>query len=288
MGMTNIPNIVQPDASGNVVLTGSLTLPAGTAAAPSLILNGATDGLFQAAAGVVGVAGAGVETARLSATLFQVPAASLLTWNGRGTINSSSDGIFALNKNAGGSNGVAMVFGNQVSLGNTTTATRLRTMNANQSANAAHEGSSYIITNVGAGAGLTDASGNGFSVVSATLNSALALLQLGVEATKTSAYSVVAGDSGTTFNNTAAGGQVVYTLPAAAVGLKYSFVNTAAGATFSKVLAVAADKIAQAGTLGAAAGNLISSAIWSTVTIECYVANVWVVTGSTGGAWTLT
>jgi hypothetical protein len=105
-------------------------------------------------------------------------------------------------------------------------------------------------------------------------------------ANKTTSYTVLTTDSATTFDNTGAAGQVVYTLPAAAAGLTFSFTNTAAGAGFTKAMATGTDKIAQLGVLGGAAGFVVSTAIWTTITLTCSAAGTWVVTGVTG-TWTL-
>lgn len=109
-----------------------------------------------------------------------------------------------------------------------------------------------------------------------------------VNATKTAAYSVLTTDALTVFNNTAAGSQVVYSLPACTGGgEQFTFVNTAAGTTYTKILANGTDKIAQNGTLGSAGGNLVSSAVWTSVDVVCFTTGVWIVRYVVG-TWTLT
>lgn len=103
---------------------------------------------------------------------------------------------------------------------------------------------------------------------------------------QTTSYSVLVLDSGSVFQNTGAVGQVVYTLPASAIGLTYTINNTAAGATFSKIVATTPDIIVSNGVAGAAAGSLTSTQIWSSATIVCTSAGIWQVT-SINGTWTL-
>lgn len=83
-----------------ITASGVITGTAGTANAPGLALGAANDGAFQAAAGIPALTGAGVETLRASATLLQVPAASIMTFNGRSTFQSTADGFLMMQNNA--------------------------------------------------------------------------------------------------------------------------------------------------------------------------------------------
>jgi hypothetical protein len=102
--------------SGNVTVGGTLAVTgvsqfaAGTAGAPGVGVGGATDGVFRASAGVMGLTGSGVEVARFSATVAQIPAAAGLFWNGRSQIISSADNKLQLLPNAGGGSTFQLVF----------------------------------------------------------------------------------------------------------------------------------------------------------------------------------
>ncbi len=105
------------------------------------------------------------------------------------------------------------------------------------------------------------------------------------EATKTSNYSVLSTDSGTYFDNTAAAGEVDFTLPAYAAGLRYCF--TATAAQILKVIAPASAKIAVGTTNSATAGNITASAVYSAVCLYATsVSNQWAADGTTG-SWTV-
>jgi len=105
------------------------------------------------------------------------------------------------------------------------------------------------------------------------------------EATKTSNYSVLSTDSGTYFDNTGAAGEVDFTLPAYAAGLRYCF--TATAAQILKVIAPASAKIAVGTTNSATAGNVTASAVYSAVCIYATsVSNQWAADGTTG-SWTV-
>jgi hypothetical protein len=109
--------------------------------------------------------------------------------------------------------------------------------------------------------------------------------QKALQATKTSNYSVLAGDSNTSFDNTGAGGTVIFTLPSYTAGLQYCFTVTAAHAL--EVLAPASNHIAVGTSNSASAGNIQASAVYSTACIVATsVSNQWAAT-STTGSWTV-
>jgi len=109
--------------------------------------------------------------------------------------------------------------------------------------------------------------------------------QKALEVTKTSNYSVLTGDSNTYFDNTGAAGEVDFTLPAYAAGLRYCFTVTAAQTL--KVIAPASTKIAIGTTNSAAAGNITAGAVYSTACIfATSVSNQWAADRTTG-TWTV-
>jgi hypothetical protein len=109
--------------------------------------------------------------------------------------------------------------------------------------------------------------------------------QKALQATKTGNYSVLAGDSNTSFDNTGASGAVTFTLPSYAAGLRYCFTVTAAQTL--EVLAPASNHIAIGTTNSAAAGNIQASAPYSTAcVVATSVSNQWAAT-STTGSWTV-
>lgn len=102
-------------------------------------------------------------------------------------------------------------------------------------------------------------------------------------ASKTTSYSVVAADSFTRFDNTGAGGTVVtFTLPAAALGLTYSFSGVLTTALAQIVITPqAADTIA----FGTKIANQSVSgpiATRSSISVTCTAANTWAVTSVIG------
>ena len=140
---------------------------------------------------------------------------------------------------------------------------------------------------------VTPVQGNFTSVGASTVNATAvnatvvtgATAKLGiVNLTKTAAYNVLAGDSGTHFDNIGATGSVVLTLPAAAAGLRYC--GTVYAAFTLEFLAGAGDKIADGVTEGAAAGNIQSASAFDSVCFEAHGAGQWVVTSQTG-TWTV-
>ena len=101
---------------------------------------------------------------------------------------------------------------------------------------------------------------------------------------KTSAYPVVAADSGTHFDNIGAGGSVTFTLPAAAAGLNYCFLVSAAQTVV--VTVQTGEKIAVGLTNSAASGNITATAAFSEACVEAHAASQWVARAVTG-TWTV-
>lgn len=286
-----LPNYITTDASGNVTVTGNQTVTGvvrtgnGSASSPSYSFTGFpnTGWYYDTVNSTLAASVAGTETWQLDATggLNNVgTAVSNMVQMGPST----AAGVRMFRNGSG-----VVQFGLADASGNATlVATNIQTSNdtgAPQFRASFATTTGIYISNTGPS--LYVLANNKIGLI---VNSTGQVSNLAAQtATKTAAsYSVLAGDSFTVFNNTGAAAQVTYTLPTAAAGLQYTFINTAAGATFTKVLASGTDKIAQAGTLGASAGNLTSTAIWSTVTLVCMATGTWVVTASTGGAYTLT
>ena len=101
---------------------------------------------------------------------------------------------------------------------------------------------------------------------------------------KTSAYPVVVADSGTHFDNIGAVGSVTFTLPAAATGLNYCFLVSAAQTVV--VTVQTGEKIAVGLTNSAASGNITATAAFSQACLEAHAASQWVAR-STTGTWTV-
>jgi hypothetical protein len=109
--------------------------------------------------------------------------------------------------------------------------------------------------------------------------------QKSLQATRTTNYAVQNSDSNTEFDNTGASGEVDFTLPAYAAGLRYCFTVTAAQTL--KVIAPASSQIAIGTTNSATAGNITASAVYSSACIVATsVANQWAAR-STTGLWTV-
>lgn len=101
---------------------------------------------------------------------------------------------------------------------------------------------------------------------------------------KTANYSVsvaaVPGDQNKYFNNTGAAGTVIFTLPTAAAGLKYTFVCTAAHTL--EVLAAGSDHIWLGTTDKGAAGNLQTNAPYSVLKLVSLASGAWFAESATG------
>lgn len=105
-----------------------------------------------------------------------------------------------------------------------------------------------------------------------------------VQVTKTTNYVILSTELASTFNNIGAGATNRLDLPTAAAGLHYFFYVDAA--QNMQVQAVGSDVIRDAGTDGAAAGNIHSAVIGSTLHLFSPKAALWVVDAKTG-TWTL-
>jgi hypothetical protein len=110
------------------------------------------------------------------------------------------------------------------------------------------------------------------------------LLHKALTVSKTGAYPVVAGDAGTHFDNIGAAGSVTFTLPAAAPGLNYCFLVSAAQTVV--VAAASGEKVAIGLTNSAASGNITATAAFSQACIEAHAASQWVARSVTG-TWTV-
>ena len=106
-----------------------------------------------------------------------------------------------------------------------------------------------------------------------------------VMASKIANYAVLASDNGTHFDNIGASGTVIFTLPAAARGLNFEFLVSAAFTI--EILCAGTDKIAIGGTNSAGGGNAQSAAPFNTLAIESHAAGQWVSRSATG-SWTVT
>jgi hypothetical protein len=97
---------------------------------------------------------------------------------------------------------------------------------------------------------------------------------------KTASYNILTGDSGSVFTNEGASAIVPFTLPAAASGLEYTlFVQDADGI---QVIAGAGDTIRIGSLVTAAAGNVQSNTIGSSVTLKAINATEWVAIAALG------
>jgi hypothetical protein len=101
---------------------------------------------------------------------------------------------------------------------------------------------------------------------------------------ETGNYSPGNADSGTTYTNTGASGEVDGTLPTAAVGLVYTFYVDAAQT--HKIVAGASTTITVAGTTSASAGNITSNTPGTSVKLKAISTTHWVAM-EVVGSWTV-
>lgn len=101
---------------------------------------------------------------------------------------------------------------------------------------------------------------------------------------KTTGYSVLSGDSGTFFDNSAASGSVSFTLPTASAGLWYTFYVDAVQTV--TVTAGASTTIRLGGTISASAGNVTAGTAGTSVTLIAISSTAWVAYDYTG-TWTV-
>ncbi len=93
---------------------------------------------------------------------------------------------------------------------------------------------------------------------------------------KTADYTLLAADNRKTGTNAGAVSQVIYTLPAAAVGQERKFYVSAAYNL--RVLSIGTDTIRYGASVSIAAGYIQSAAVGSYVKLECFAAGKWIVT----------
>lgn len=108
----------------------------------------------------------------------------------------------------------------------------------------------------------------------------------------TANYAIVAADSGKTFTNSGAAGEVDFTLPVAAVGLQFSFSLNAAqvlkilpGNGTDQIGTASTATVPATGVPNTAGHGIDASAIGATVTLQCTKVGLWSVMSS-AGAWT--
>jgi len=120
--------------------------------------------------------------------------------------------------------------------------------------------------------------GNGSTAGGISVSSAIPAI-----VTKTTNYSVTSGDSGTHFNDNGASGTVTFSLPSAAIGLRYIFTELSA---LNFILQVNGTDLVYIDTnVSSAGGTVTAGGLGSSVSIECPAAGIWVATSVTG-AWT--
>lgn len=141
------------------------------------------------------------------------------------------------------------------------------------------------------GYALNAASGNNSVVEMLRVDTSAAAAGNSIVEAHTAAYAVTTADSGKTFTNTGAGAEVDFTLPAAAVGLQYSFALGAAQTVH--VLPNGTDQIGTASTAtvpatgvpNTAGHGISAAAIGATVVLQCTKVGLWSVLSS-AGTWT--
>lgn len=99
---------------------------------------------------------------------------------------------------------------------------------------------------------------------------------------KTADYTVTTGDTGKAFTNTGAAGTIVFSMPAATVGLRYTFGVGAAQALRIDPNGSETVSLPSTGVPGAAGKYLGCSTVGCTVNLVCLVAGNWNVVGHTG------
>lgn len=98
--------------------------------------------------------------------------------------------------------------------------------------------------------------------------------------------SVTAAQTGDAFTNEGAAGEVNHNLPTAAAGLTYTFIVQVAQNL--RVTAASGDTIRVAGSVSAAAGNIVNAVVGSTVILLAINATEWIALGTPAGTWTVT
>lgn len=140
------------------------------------------------------------------------------------------------------------------------------------------------------GANITDVEllAGGTAKVSVTPTSVTIVSLNAIPVAQATSVALTTAQSGAVFHNTGAAASITYTLPAAAVGLTYNFVNVqtfASGFTLS-VRAVGADIIKNGTGASPAAGAITSDAQGENCKLVCITAGEWTVFNDQGGVWT--
>lgn len=100
---------------------------------------------------------------------------------------------------------------------------------------------------------------------------------------QSSSYTVTTGNSGLTFDNIGASSQVVFTLPTASRGLRYTFIVENAVGIQIKATGTATIRIGS--SVSTAAGTATSMAVGSVLIIEAISSTEWYATSQVG-TWT--
>lgn len=106
-----------------------------------------------------------------------------------------------------------------------------------------------------------------------------------IQVDRTADLGITAAASNTLYTNTGAAGTVIFTLPTAAVGLRYTFIVNAVQSL--QVTAGASTTIRLGATVSAAAGNMANNALGSSVTLVAVSTTQWMATAIVG-TWTVT
>jgi len=228
----------------------------------------AVNGGAGAVSGVLKANGSGTVSAAASGTDY-APATSgsaILKGNGSGGFSSASAGTDYAAAPSGSANTPLFNngsggFTNGTRSGNTTAVATVSGSLTNGNV-AAFDASGNIVDG-----GATPGSGGGFNPV-----------------TKTADYTVLSGDSGTSFNNIGAGGDIVLTLPAAASGLRVSAAIFAAH--YIKFLTDGTDTISIGTDTSSAGGYVRSTSAYSSIQIEAHGTGKWI-TSAREGVWSI-
>jgi len=103
-----------------------------------------------------------------------------------------------------------------------------------------------------------------------------------IEVEDATSEAVLATDSGKVFATTAGKGAVTYTLPAAAVGLTYTFVDVSAAAGDDLIIQAVGDDTINGGTAAKKYSSDQADAVPCSVTLTAISDTQWVITAQTG------
>lgn len=124
-GATTTPTQVI-DVAGNGIFTGTVQVGAGSATSPSIAIGSADKGFYEAASGIVGLAPAGAERQRFSATVHTVGSGVTLGWASTAASSGTVDTSLVRSATAGlitVTNGFVMQATTQANLGAQTNGT---------------------------------------------------------------------------------------------------------------------------------------------------------------------